>query len=214
MAGGGRPALARRRQRVHLSGMQPADPPDPTEPSATAIRVKTLENGAFAYAIEGSPRGLPPVTRRDLDLAWADARAAALAGSWGVVRGFRFRRPDGSAIDLALADPDARCWAGAVDYRVGLHTSYGLSILLRLLALVDLLARAPWSRLLCKLTPGGARAGADLDARLLAAAASAELTDDARFDEPALRARVVPAGLTHTHPAPGLDPPGLAGASA
>jgi hypothetical protein len=208
MAGGGRPALARRRQRVHLSGMQPADPPDPTEPGATAIRVKTLENGAFAYAIEGSPRGLPPVTRRDLDLAWADARAAALAGSWGVVRGFRFRRPDGSAIDLALADPDARCWAGAVDYRVGLHTSYGLSILLRLLA------RAPWSRLLCKLTPGGARAGADLDARLLAAAASAELTDDARFDEPALRARVVPAGLTHTHPAPGLDPPGLAGASA
>ncbi len=210
--------------------MESADPMHQTDPAAAAIRVTTLPDGRCAYAIEGSPRGLPPVTRRDLDLAWEDARQAALAGRWGVVRGFRFRRPDGSAIDLALADPDARCWAGAVDGRVGLHTRYGLSILLRLLALVDLLAHAPWSRLLCKLTPRGARDGAALDGRLLAAAAAAELTDDARFDEPAMRARVVPAGLTHAHPAhahasigldgsglnaaPGLNVPGLAGASA
>ena len=62
--------------------------------------------------------------------------------TWGAVRGFRFRRPDGSYTDLALADRDARCWAGAVDRTAGLTSSYGLSLCLRLLALVDLLARA------------------------------------------------------------------------
>jgi hypothetical protein len=190
--------------------MQRVTTPEPDPPDAAAIRVTTLADGARAYAIEGSPRTLPPVTRRDLDLAWQDARQAALAGRWDVVRGFRFRRADGSAIDLALADRDARCWAGAVDGRVGLHTSYGLSLLLRLLALVDLLARAPWSRLLCRLSPGGPRDGAALDARLLAAAACAELTDDARFDETTLRARVIPVALGASGPAN----PALAGASA
>ena len=110
--------------------------------------------------------------RRDLERAWYAARDAALAQRWGVVRFFRFQRPDGSYGDLALADRDACCWADAVDGTVGLRNSYGLSLCLRLLALVDLLARVRWADSLCLLQ----RDGADLHPSLLRAAASAPLT--------------------------------------
>ena len=83
--------------------------------------------------------------RRDLERAWYAARDAALAQHWGVNRFFRFERHDGSYGDLALADRDACCWADAVDGTIGLRNSYGLAVCLRLLALVDLLARARWA---------------------------------------------------------------------
>ena len=88
--------------------------------------------------------------------------------------------------DLAIADRDARCWVGAVDVTVGMGNSYGLSLCLRLLALVDLLARASWAAALCRLE----RDGADLDPTLLRTAASIPLTPDARFDETGFRSKL------------------------
>ena len=133
-----------------------------------------------------APEELPPVHRRDLELAWYAARDAALAQRWGVARFFRFRRPDGSYGDLALADRDACCWADAVDGTLGLRNSYGLSVCLRLLALVDLLARERWANSLCLLH----RDGADLHPSLLRAAANTPLTAEARFDESGFRTRL------------------------
>ncbi|MDE2583394.1 MAG: hypothetical protein KGL52_17285 [Rhodospirillales bacterium] len=126
---------------------------------------------------------------RDLDRAWHMAREAALAEAWGTIRGFRFRHADGRETDLVLADRDACCWVGAVDRLAGLGSGYGLSLCLRLLALVDLLARAPWAADLCRL----AHDGAELDPRLLRTAAAAPLSEAAGFDEPTFRAALTRA---------------------
>jgi len=150
------------------------------------VHVGVGPDGAMTYRVEHPPEALPPVRGRDLERAWQAARDAALAADWGAPRGFRFRRSDGSYVDLALADADARCWANAVDGIAGMGTSYGLSLCLRLLALVDLLARAPWAATLYQL----ARDGAELHPTLLRAAADAPLTADARFDEPHFRRRI------------------------
>ena len=157
------------------------------------IRVGLAEDGTLTYLIEQSPEALPPVLGRDLAAAWDASRAAALGAAWGAGRLFRFRRADGGTTDLALHDPDARCWAGAVDRTVGIGTCYGLSLCLRLLALIDLLARAPWTSGLVVLD----RAGAELHPALLRAAAAERLTAEARFDETRLRAGL--AGLPAPH---------------
>jgi hypothetical protein len=120
------------------------------------------------------------------------------------VRAFRFNRPDGSHTDLALADRDAGCWVGAVDRSVGLATTRGLSLCLRLLALIDLLAHAAWARPLFHL----ARDGAEFHPALLRTAASQPLTQDARFDEAGFRSRLarfaagfqLEAPAAHRHP--------------
>ncbi len=143
------------------------------------IQVGTAADGTRTYLVDVSPEALPIVRRRDLENAWERARAAALAEHWGGPRLFRFRRPDGGWTDLALADSDACCWASAIDRIVGMDTSYGLALCLRLLALVDLLAEAPWARDHVVLK----RDGASLDPSLLAAAARLPLTRDARFDQ-------------------------------
>jgi len=153
------------------------------------VRVGAGPDGSLTYAVELAPEDLPPVHRRDLERAWYAAREAALAERWGVARFFRFRRPDGTFGDLALADPDACCWAGAVDGTVGIGSAYGLSLCLRLLALIDLLARARWADRFFTIT----REGAELHHALLHGAATAALTREARFDETELRARVMPA---------------------
>jgi hypothetical protein len=57
---------------------------------------------------------------------------------------------------------------------------------LRLLALVDLLARVRWADSLCVLQ----RDGAELHPSLLRAAATAPLTAEARFDETAFRSQL------------------------
>ncbi len=69
---------------------------------------------------------------------------------------------------------------------MGLATTRGLSLCLRLLALVDLLAHATWARPLFRL----ARDGAEFHPALLRAAASQPLTQDARFDEAGFRLRL------------------------
>jgi len=171
-----------------------------TRDHALSVRVGAGPDGSVTYQVDGPPEALPPVRGRDLERAWYAAREAAIAGSWSTVRGFRFARPDGSHTDLALADPHARCWAGAVDGTVGLGNGYGLALCLRLLALVDLLARARWALPLFRLE----RDGADLHPSLLSAAAAAPLTAEARFDEISFRASLplLPTAAAHSTGAP------------
>ncbi len=156
------------------------------EAAGGTVRVGGDPNGLMTYLIDLAPEALPSVCKRDLERAWYAAREAAIAQHQGAVRGFRFNRPDGSHTDLALADRDARCWVGAVDRSVGIANASGLSLCLRLLALIDLLARAPWARSLFHL----ARDGAEFHPALLKAAASQPLTREARFDEAGFRARL------------------------
>ena len=153
--------------------------------SSSLIRV-CRRGDVLTYLVDLPPEAMPPVRGRDLLLAWDAARDAAMDAAWGAARLFRFRRPDGSTTDLALSDEDARCWADAVDGTVGMGTSYGLSLCLRLLALVDLLSRAPWLSELCPI----GRTGAALHPALLSVVATVELTADARFDETGIRARL------------------------
>jgi hypothetical protein len=151
-----------------------------------SIRVGGSPDGLMTYLVDLPPEALPSVCKRDLERAWYAAREAAIAEHHGAVRGFRFNRPDGSYTDLALADRDAQCWVGAVDRTVGIAHASGLSLCLRLLALIDLLARAPWARPLFHL----ARDGAEFHPALLRAAASQPLTREARFDEAGFQARL------------------------
>jgi hypothetical protein len=156
-----------------------------------SVRVGVGPDGSRTYLVDLPPEELPAVRGRDIERAWSAARDAAIGSMWGAMRGFRFRRPDGSTTDLALADRDALCWASAVDGIVGMGTCYGLSLCLRLLALVDLLGRAPWAAPLFRL----ARDGADLDPVLLRTAAVVPLTAEGRFDEALFRARIPPLAL-------------------
>ena len=164
---------------VHPGAMEPAD-------SARPVHVGTRADGALTYLVDAPPEALPPVLLRDLAAAWEAAREAAVSARWSTPRRFRFRCGDGTCTDLALADADACCWAGAVDGTVGMHTSYGLSLCLRLLALVDLLAHASWAAHLFSLRRDGAR----IDPCVLHAAATAPLNREARFDESGFRARM------------------------
>ena len=175
-------------------------------PQPQAIHVQPRADGTLTYLVAVPPEALPPVRPRDLSAAWEAARDAATQVAWGIPRLFRFCRADGTRTDLALADPDACCWAGAVDGTVGIGTCYGLSVCLRLLALVDLLASARWAGKLFALR----RDGAALDATLLRAAATLPLTADARFNEADFRARVAQARLA----APTATAPFAPGATA
>ncbi len=152
------------------------------------IRVRLGADGTRTYLVDFPPEDLPVVRGRDIERAWYIAREAAIASVWGPTRGFRFNRPDGTTTDLALADRDAGCWAAAVDGTVGLGSSYGLSVCLRLLALVQLLVRSSWAGSFYRLE----RDGAELDPSLLRAAATVPLTAEAQFDEGAFRANLAP----------------------
>lgn len=152
---------------------------DPHDHTGNPIHTDRTPDGLVTYLIDLPPESLPAVPRQDLERAWYAAREAAIAQHQGPVRGFRFNRPDGTHSDLALADRDARCWVGAVDRTVGIDNARGLSVCLRLLALVDLLANAPWARKFLHL----ARDGAEFHPALLRAAATQKLNPDARFDE-------------------------------
>jgi hypothetical protein len=164
---------------------------DQTQDPVPLLQVGRTQDGTLTYLVDRPPGALPAVRGRDLAAAWDAARDAAQGAAWGDARRFRFRQPDGGLIELALQDRDARCWAGAVEMTAGLQTLYGLSLCLRLLALVDLLARARWADGLRELR----RDGVELHPALLRAAAAAELTNEARFDETSLRAglSVLPA---------------------
>ncbi len=163
-------------------------------PSPSGIRTRETADGTLTYLVGMPPEALPAVRPRDIEAAWYRARGAALGEQWGDPRIFHFLRDDGSRIDLALTDPDAACWASAADRVAGLTTVYGLSLCLRLLALVALLAGAGWARAYFELDSDGAR----LDAGLLATAADAPLTPEAGFDPDSFRARLTSASRLGT----------------
>lgn len=159
----------------------------------TPIRVARAPDGALTYAIPLAPEALPPVPPRDLEAAWDAARAAAAAERWGPPRRLLFRRPDGAAQELLLADADAACWAEAVDAGQDLATLPGLATCLRLLALIEVMTRARWLAGLYSLTAEGI----ELHPALLRAAAAMPLDAAARFDETTLRrllSRPIPSG--------------------
>lgn len=150
------------------------------------VRVARTPGGALAYAVALPPDRLPAVTPRALLAAWDAARDAAAGHLWGPERVLVFHRPGAEPTRIAIADPDAGCWAEAVDRLADLGTLQGLALCLRLLALVEVMGRAPWLAGLFAVTRGGV----ELHPALLAAAASLPLDAEGRFEDRALRARL------------------------
>lgn len=161
-----------------------------------AIRVAEDATGALAYAIPCPPETLPAVRPEALLAAWQAARAGAAAGRWGPPRTLLFARPAAEPTVLAIADRDARCWAEAVDAGADLTTLAGLALCLRLLALIEVMARATWLAGLFDVTAQGV----ELHPALLRAAASMPLDAGARFDAEALR-RLLSRGIAARAPA-------------
>lgn len=161
----------------------------------TQIRVAEDASGALAYAIPCPPEALPAVPPSALLAAWEAARLQAATGRWGPPRHLVFRRADGGATAIAIADRDARCWAEAVDRGADLATVRGLALCLRLLALIDVMGRAAWLAGMFDVTADGV----DLHPALLRAAAAMPLDAGARFDAEALRrllSRTLPRGMS------------------
>lgn len=159
------------------------------------VTVATAPGGVRAYISAVPPKSLPSVRPRDLAEAWEAARARAVERDWGEARFFRFPRQDGPATELALADPDACCWAAAIEQTTGLTSLTGLSLCLRLLALVHLLGEAAWTRAWVSFRRDGAR----LDPKLLDAAARLPLTAQGLLDPAQLR-RQLGAALPDASP--------------
>lgn len=150
------------------------------------VRVLRAPDGGLTYAVAVPPERLPGVPPQRLLAAWDMARRAAALERWGPPRRMLFRREDAPPTEIAIADADAGCWAEAVDTEVGLDTLSGLALCLRLLALIEILTRAPWLDGLFDVTPEGI----DLHPALLDAAASMPLDAAARLDEAGLRRRL------------------------
>jgi hypothetical protein len=168
-----------------------------TEERSSCVEVMEYGGDRLLYRVTLPPDGMPPVPVRALEAALDEARAAARDDGDRRHRSFRFLGRDGSVADFDIEDRDALIWAAAVDRRAGLETLGGMSLCLRLLALVHLLATAPWASRYFK-----AETGSRIDRDLLRAAARADLTEEARFDE---------ASFCRNLPAP---PTGSAGAGA
>ena len=132
------------------------------------------------HLISAPPSALPTVTRRDLEQAWEAAQRSGAAPP----RFFRFVPEGGEPVELLLQDRDAASWAAAVERSAGLSTAYGVSVCLRLLALVAVMAEAGWARAWFVLR----RDGAAIRPELWHAAALVTLNDRGGFDEPDLRA--------------------------
>jgi len=147
-----------------------------------AVKVLVGQRGEVVHSLSHLPDALPPVTRRDLEMAWEAAHAGAETSA--PPRAFRFAQPEAAPVQLVLNDPDAAAWALAVDGIADLATAHGVSLCLRLLALVALMARAEWMRPWFALD----RSGLNFDPALLQAAAISPLSRSGDFDETALRA--------------------------
>lgn len=148
-----------------------------------------------AHALPFTPASIPPVPPRVLLAAWDSAREGAALGLRGPERALFFaagNRAAPGSVRLDLSDPDARCWAEAIDLTLGLGTVSGMAVLLRLLALLDAMGRLPWLRGMFEISAGEA----ELHPALLGAAAELPLDPAARLDETSLRRRLsrLPAG--------------------
>ncbi len=133
--------------------------------AAPPVRVGRGRDGTLTYNLALGPEDLPPIPARDLEAAWEAART--VQSGEAVRRAFRFEGKAGP-LDLSLGTEVARRWAAGVDGVAGLHTCRGVSLCLRVLALVELMARAPGR--------------ASLRPALLRAAATARLTADGQLD--------------------------------
>jgi hypothetical protein len=143
------------------------------------VRTTPLPSGALRHELGVAPAALPAVPPAALEIAWEVAREGASAGQWGQPRLLVFA--DGQ--ELALTDPDAAAWAEAMDRHAGLDSLHGVALCLRLLALVEAMARAEWLRGFFAI---GQR-GVEFHPLLLAAAARAPLDSTGRFEDSAMR---------------------------
>lgn len=153
------------------------------EERSPCVEVMDYGGDRRLYRVTMPAAALPPVPVRELEAVLDAARAASLADGETRHRSFRFLGADGLVADFDLADPDARVWAEAVDRRAGLATLGGMSLCLRLLALVHLMTTVPWASLYLSAAQDGPR----IDRSLLRAAARTDLTEEARFDEASFR---------------------------
>ena len=152
---------------------------------SAVIALGEAADGALLYRIGFPPAALPAVLPRDLERAWRAAGEAARRAAEGPRRRLVFAAGTG-ALSLELCDRDARCWAEASDRLAALSSRYGLSLCLRLLALIDLLARSGRASPLLAVGP----AGPGPTQALLREAARAPLTDAAGFTDPGLQRRL------------------------
>lgn len=102
----------------------------PEHPSLVQVR---HGGGTITYVVSAAPDALSPVTQRDLARAW-DAARRSTSRARPPCR-LRFEGGDGSSTEFAVVDSAARKWADAVEEVASLRTFYGLSLLVRLLAL-------------------------------------------------------------------------------
>jgi hypothetical protein len=144
------------------------------------VRVLHLPDGGLVCEVNLTPDELPPVLRKDLDRALDQARAAALLQKAGPAYAFRFRASDGATTEVAIADPDARCWAAAVAATTGLGSAYAVALCLRVLGVVDLAVSAG-ATARARITRRG-RGVCSIDRALLDAAAFGPITADGRID--------------------------------
>ncbi len=149
------------------------------EDSLTSFPTQSTPDGSILRLVPYSPTHLPPVQKRDIEQAWELAQTVRHAAPRQL-----FRFAGDTPLDLVIADPDAAAWAHAVDSAASLASPHGMSLCLRLLALVALMAQAAWLRDWFEISRGGAI----LKPALLQAAALSPLTQSGGFDETALRA--------------------------
>jgi hypothetical protein len=149
----------------------------------------TVAYRPLLHSLAFPPEQLPAVEPSNLSRAWQAATLGAETGmvlQHGDIEGVAFRWEGGESTFL-FADLDASCWAAALDRLYGLDNTLGLATLFRLLALIELVARAEWLRPLFRL---GHRDGPLPDPDVLHLAAALPLTPSARFDAADFRRRL------------------------
>ena len=133
--------------------------------NAPPFRVARVPGGPLTYLIDSGSRGVAarsaPATSPTPGPPRVEAACEIAMGH--APRLFRFLCAEATACSTSRS-PMTMPAAGplSVDQAAGMHTTYGLSLCLRLLALVDLLARASWLGRFYRL----GRAGAALDPAL------------------------------------------------
>lgn len=150
-----------------------------------AIRRVTGPDGAALHLVPLAPERLPKLVGRDLERAWHAAHHYAHRATRtqrqhaAPPRAFRFA----TGATLTLTDADAQLWASAVDASADLATAYGISLCLRLLSLIALIAHADW----CAPHVQFCGDGCPVDASLLKAASLATLTPEGALDPAAVQ---------------------------
>ena len=150
----------------------------------TAIRRVTGPDGAAVHLVPLAPERLPTVTQRDLERAWLAAHHQAQRPHPSPARAFRFA----TGATLTVTDPDAQRWVSAIEASADLATAYGISLCLRLLSLITLIAHSDW----CAPHLQFRGEGCPVDARLLKAASLATLTPHGALNPAAVRTLLSP----------------------